>query len=203
MSATTARRGFSAFATLGRAILTNRKATAGAILLALCLFMALCPGLIAPGDPNAEVFQPGQGPTAANWPRHHLLRAGHLRPVHLGRARLADHRGRRRAALHGDLGAGRGRAAGYLGGTTDSLLSLVTDVFLVIPAFPLVVVIAAYSKTGGNAMIITVLVLTGWSYGARQLRAQVLSLRHREFLTPPACAASAAGASSSLRSCPT
>jgi peptide/nickel transport system permease protein len=32
-------------------------------------------------------------------------------------------------------------------------------------------------------MIIAVLVLTGWSYGARQLRSQVLSLRHREFLT--------------------
>ncbi|HWA79168.1 MAG TPA: ABC transporter permease subunit, partial [Acetobacteraceae bacterium] len=52
----------------------------------------------------------------------------------------------------------------------------------VIPAFPLVVVIAAYSKTGGNATIIAVLVVTGWAYGARQLRAQVLSLRNRDFL---------------------
>jgi len=76
-----------------------------------------------------------------------------------------------------------GIAAGYLGGMADGVLSLVTDVFLVIPAFPLVVAIAAYSKSGGNGLIIAVLVITGWSYGARQLRAQVLSLRHREFLT--------------------
>jgi peptide/nickel transport system permease protein len=183
--ATTARRslpGLRAFTILGRAILTNRKATAGAILLALCVFMAVFPGFIAPGDPNAEVFQPGQGPTGANW----------LGTTSYGQDIFAQFIWGARASLIIAVVAGLlstvisalvGVAAGYLGGTADSLLSLITDVFLVIPAFPLVVVIAAYSKTGGNAMIITVLVLTGWSYGARQLRAQVLSLRHREFLT--------------------
>jgi peptide/nickel transport system permease protein len=167
---------------LARAILSNRKATAGAILLALCLCMALFPGLIAPGDPNAEVFMPGQPPTAANW----------LGTTSYGQDIFAQFVWGARASLIISVIAGAfstvisaivGVAAGYLGGTADSLLSLVTDVFLVIPAFPLVVIIAAYSKAGGNAMIIAVLVLTGWSYGARQLRAQVLSLRHREFLT--------------------
>jgi peptide/nickel transport system permease protein len=171
-----------ALGSLGRAILSNRKATAGAILLTLCVFMALFPGLIAPGDPNAEVFQPGQSPTAANW----------LGTTSYGQDIFAQFIWGARTSLIIAVVAGLlstvisalvGVAAGYLGGTADSLLSLVTDVFLVIPAFPLVVVIAAYSKTGGNGMIITVLVLTGWSYGARQLRAQVLSLRHREFLT--------------------
>jgi peptide/nickel transport system permease protein len=167
---------------LGGAILSNRKATAGAILLILCLGMAVFPSLIAPGDPNAEVFQPGQGPTTANW----------LGTTSYGQDIFAQFIWGARTSLIIAVVAGLlstvisalvGVAAGYLGGTADSLLSLVTDVFLVIPAFPLVVVIAAYSKTGGNGMIITVLVLTGWSYGARQLRAQVLSLRHREFLT--------------------
>ena len=43
-----------------------------------------------------------------------------------------------------------GVTAAYIGGLTDDVLSLVTDIFLVIPAFPLIVVIAAYSKNGGD-----------------------------------------------------
>lgn len=75
-----------------------------------------------------------------------------------------------------------GVAAAYLGGFADDALSLLTDVFLVIPAFPLIIVIAAYANGGNLAVIIGVLVVTGWSYGARQLRAQALSLRRRDFL---------------------
>ncbi|MDH2444081.1 ABC transporter permease [Amnibacterium sp. CER49] len=75
-----------------------------------------------------------------------------------------------------------GVAAAYLGGVADEALSLLTDVFLVIPAFPLIIVIAAYANGGNLAVIIAVLVVTGWSYGARQLRAQALSLRRRDFL---------------------
>lgn len=75
-----------------------------------------------------------------------------------------------------------GVSAAYLGGLTDDVLSLVTDVFLVIPAFPLIIVLATYAGKGSLAVVIVVLVVTGWSYGARQLRAQTLSLRNRDFL---------------------
>ena len=67
-------------------------------------------------------------------------------------------------------------------GLVRQLLSLLTDVFLVIPTFPLVIVLAAYERHGGSWMIVAVLVITGWSYGARQLRSQTLSLRNRDFL---------------------
>ena len=164
-----------------RAVLSNRKATAGAILLAVCVFMAVAPGLIAPGDPNASVYMPGQGPSGDNL----------LGTTSYGQDIFTQFVWGARASLVIAVVAGLlstvlsaliGVGAGYFGGIVDDVLSLVTDVFLVIPAFPLVVVIAAYSKNGGNAVIIAVLVATGWSYGARQLRAQVLSLRHREFL---------------------
>lgn len=173
--------GLRALRSLGRAILGNRKAMAGAVLLVLCIIMAAIPGLIAPGDPNAEVFMPGQGPSAQNW----------LGTTSYGQDIFAQFVWGARQSLVIAVVAGLfstilsaliGVTAGYLGGMADGLLSMLTDVFLVIPAFPLVIVLAAYSKGGGNLMIIAVLVLTGWSYGARQLRAQVLSLRHREFL---------------------
>lgn len=180
-----ARRGLPGLHGLRRmalAILGNRKALAGAILLLLCLVMALIPGIIAPGDPNAEVFMPGQGPSAQNW----------LGTTSYGQDIFAQFVWGARNSLLIAVVAGflstilsaiLGVTAGYLGGTADGILSMITDVFLVIPAFPLVIVLAAYSKSGGNLMIIAVLVLTGWSYGARQLRAQVLSLRNRDFLT--------------------
>jgi peptide/nickel transport system permease protein len=75
-----------------------------------------------------------------------------------------------------------GVSAAYLGGMWDHVLNLFTDVFLVIPTLPLMIVVAAYAKGGGVAVLIAVIVITGWSYGARQLRSQALSLRNREFL---------------------
>ena len=75
-----------------------------------------------------------------------------------------------------------GVSAAYLRGAWDGVLSLVTDVLLVIPIFPLIIVIAAYLKNAGTVVMIIVLGALGWSYGARQLRSQVLSLRDREFL---------------------
>ncbi len=70
-----------------------------------------------------------------------------------------------------------GVSAGYLGGKTDGVLSLITDVILVIPIFPLIIVIAAYERNSGFFTLVVVLGVLGWSYGARQLRSQTLSLR--------------------------
>ena len=47
---------------------------------------------------------------------------------------------------------------------------------------PLLIVIAAYAHGGTTPVLILAITLTGWSYGARQLRAQALSLRNRDFL---------------------
>jgi peptide/nickel transport system permease protein len=75
-----------------------------------------------------------------------------------------------------------GVAAAYLGGGWDGTLNVLTDVLLVIPLFPLLIVIAAYVHNSGTLVLIAVLTFTGWSYTARQLRAQALSLRDRDFL---------------------
>jgi oligopeptide/dipeptide ABC transporter ATP-binding protein len=75
-----------------------------------------------------------------------------------------------------------GVSAAYLGGISDGVLSLITDVILVLPTFPLIIVIAAYRKNSGLLTLIVVLGALGWSYGARQLRSQTLSLRTRDFL---------------------
>ena len=75
-----------------------------------------------------------------------------------------------------------GVAAAYLGGAWDAVLNLLTDVLLVIPLFPLLIIIAGYLHSAGTLVMIMVITVTGWSYTARQLRAQALSLRNRDFL---------------------
>jgi peptide/nickel transport system permease protein len=69
-----------------------------------------------------------------------------------------------------------------MGGIVDDGLSLLTDVVLVIPTFPLIIVIVGYLKSASFWLMVFVLVFTGWSYGARQLRVQALSLRNRDYL---------------------
>ena len=69
-----------------------------------------------------------------------------------------------------------GMAAGYLGGTSDDLLSLVTNVFIVIPALPLLIMVTAYIKNAGDLVIAVVIALLGWAFTGRLIRAQTLSL---------------------------
>ena len=76
-----------------------------------------------------------------------------------------------------------GISSGYLRSAFAELLSAVTNVFLVIPALPLAIVIAAYLPTHGDLAVAVVVALTGWAWGARSLRAQTLSLRGRDFVT--------------------
>ena len=164
-----------------RAVVSNRKATAGVIILVVFCFVAAFPGLIAHDNPQAEIYNPGVGPSSA-----HLLGT-----TSYGQDIFAQLIYSTRQSLFLAVTAGGaatvlsviiGVTSAYVGGLTDNVMSLLTDIFLVIPAFPLIVVIAAYSKNGGDAILIAVLVVTGWSYGARQLRVQALSLRHRDFL---------------------
>jgi len=171
----------SAARRIWRAVRRNRKATAGAILLLFFCFLALFPGLIAHDSPTAEIYGRSMGVSSA-----HLLGT-----TAYGQDLFAQVVWGTRQVMIIAFGAGLaataiaaiiGVTAAYVGGATDGVLNLITDVLLVIPLFPLLIVIAAYVQNSGTLVLITVLTLTGWSYTARQLRAQALSVRHRDFL---------------------
>ncbi len=89
-----------------------------------------------------------------------------------------------------------GLSSAYFGGIVDDVLSLIINVFLVLPGLPLTIVLASLASANAankNEFVIAlVLLFTSWSYGARVLRAQTLSLKEREFVT----AARASGESS-------
>jgi peptide/nickel transport system permease protein len=183
----------AALSRLTTAIRRNRKATAGVILLVLFTLIALFPNLIPHYSPTEIFYGPKcascysspalvqASPTSAHWLGTDLQGHDVFSQVIVGtRAVLVL------AVVTGLLttliAMVVGVAAAYLGGTWDSVLNLVTDVLLVIPLFPLLIVIVKYAGQSGNVVLIAVLTITGWSYTARQLRSQAQSLRNRDFL---------------------
>src|SRR3984893_12588876 len=170
-----------ALARVGRAIRSNRKATAGTILLAIFILIALFPGVIAHESPTQDAYPPQLGISTA-----HLLGTNHYGQDLFSQLVWGTRNVMIIALVVGLATTGIadliGIAAAYLGGLWDSSLSVLTDVLLVIPLFPLLIVIAAYAHGGSTLVLILVITFTSWSYTARQLRAQALSLRNRDFL---------------------
>ena len=79
------------------------------------------------------------------------------------------------------LGCTIGLVAGYAGGWVDTILMRITDGILVIPALPLMLVIIAIAGRGITNIILIIGLLT-WTYMARTVRAQVLSVKERQFV---------------------
>lgn len=75
-----------------------------------------------------------------------------------------------------------GIVAGYRGGLVDEGLSLITNIMLVIPGMPLVIVIAAYLQSRTMWVIAIVLGITSWAGSAVVLRLQAKSLRNRDYV---------------------
>lgn len=75
-----------------------------------------------------------------------------------------------------------GVVAGYLTGWKSESLSALTNVFLVIPGLPLIIIVASMFEDPPLVVIAAVLGITGWAWGARVLRAQTMSLRNRDFV---------------------
>jgi len=164
-----------------RAVAHNRKALVGLGLLLFFGVLAVFPGQIAPDDPRAKIYPRGLGPSV-----HHLFGTTAYGEDVFSQLVFGTRQSVLIALAVGGLATVIavivGVSAGYLGGKTDGVLSLITDVILVIPIFPLIIVIAAYERNSGFFTLVIVLGALGWSYGARQLRSQTLSLRRRDFL---------------------
>ena len=170
-----------ALGNFARAVASNRKALAGITVLGIFALVALLAPVIAPYPPQEILFGRIEPPSLHHW----------LGTTGNGQDIFSQLLWGTRQSLLIAIVAGVvatvisvivGVSAAYLGGWSDHVLNLFTDVFLVIPTLPLMIVIAAYARNGGVDVIILVIVITGWSYGARQLRSQALSLRNREFL---------------------
>ncbi len=162
------------------------------IIIGLCLsgvfgILAIVGPLLAPYNPNTSVSTTNgtpMPPSAAHWLGTTQVQQDVLSQLLVGG----------RSTILVSLIAGVaatvlavvfGVAAGYFGGSTDDLLSMLANIFLVLPALPLLIVIFGFLGKGANPndIVIGVIIsVTGWAFGARQLRAQTLSMRSRDFI---------------------
>jgi peptide/nickel transport system permease protein len=163
-----------------RAVLGNGKAVAGAVILLVVVFVALFPGLVAPDDPQAPIYPPNLGPSAS-----HLLGTTQLGQDVFSQliwcTRLTLWVTVVVSVIATFISMIIGVTAAYIGGATDRVLTVLIDVFLIIPVLPLLILLSAYLTPGTRSLII-VLTITSWAFQARQLRAQGLSVRNRDFL---------------------
>jgi peptide/nickel transport system permease protein len=75
-----------------------------------------------------------------------------------------------------------GFVGGYLGGLIDDILSMLTNVVLVIPTLAVLIIVAAYLSVSSLTSEAILIGLTSWPWAARAIRAQTFSLAGRDFV---------------------
>lgn len=159
----------------------QRKALFGIIVLSLFVLMAIFAPLLAPYDPSRFVARPNQPPSAEHWLGTTGQGQDVLSQVIWG-SRISLGIGFAVGFLTTVIGLIIGMTAGYAHGFTDGLLNMFTNVFLIIPGLPLLIIMASFLPPG-TLTVIFVLVFTGWAWPARVFRSQTLSLREKDFVS--------------------
>jgi peptide/nickel transport system permease protein len=173
--------------TWGQYLLASPLAVIGFVLFAIIALAGICAPLLTPYHPIDMIGPLGSPPT-------------HAHPFgtnDVGQDVFAQALYGARFSLSVGIGSGicitffatvLGMVAGYVGRWVDDTLSVLMNIFLVVPQLPLLVVIAAYipfkgNDPAGSAMtMIVVITITGWAWGARVMRSQTLTLRNRDFV---------------------
>lgn len=164
-----------------RLLRRNPSGMIGLILLVAMVLMAFVGPLIVPAETKANVKAIYQGPS---W--EHPLgtdfqgKDNLVQIIHGGKdimiiAFLAGLMTTAIAVLIGGLSA-------FAGGAVDSFLMQVVDIWLTVPQFPLLAVLATLVRLDSPWLLALLLALLSWPGLARQIRSQVLSLRHRDYV---------------------
>ena len=80
------------------------------------------------------------------------------------------------------IGVPLGMISGYIGGRADRVISSIVDSFIVIPRLPLLILVASILR--GHLTLVGLGILIGlldWAFPSKRYRAQILSLRERDF----------------------
>jgi peptide/nickel transport system permease protein len=161
--------------------LRSGKATAGALILLFFALFAIIGPWVAPYSPDATGAAPVAGPSGAHW----------FGTDQLGRDIFSQLLVGTRGVIVVGFAAGViatvlslliGIASGYLPGRGGEALSVLSNVFLVLPALPLLIIITSATPKNGGWIVILTIGLTSWAWNARLLRAQTLSLRRRDYV---------------------
>lgn len=159
----------------------NRAAVVGLVFIVVITLVAIGADLISPYSPT-EIF-PGMRGKAPSW--DHWLGFDQVgrdllsRVIHGARAALLV--GVVSTVIAVVIGVAIGALAGYFGGWVDQILSRIVDTLMAFPTLALLITLAAVL---GQSLVMTIVAIgaTIWAAYARVVRADVLSLRERDFV---------------------
>jgi peptide/nickel transport system permease protein len=171
-----------------RKLLENKGAVFGLIMVLSVIISAIFAPVLSPHDPILQDVEkrlfPPIGQTGAD--PHYLLGTDHLGRDIVSRliygARISLVVSISAVAFSAVLGTVIGLFSGFYGGKVDNIFMRLADVQL---AFPFILLAIAIIAVLGPSLqnIIIVMGITGWVIYARVVRAEVLSLREKEFIT--------------------
>lgn len=161
----------------------TKKARVGIVIVGFFVLLAIFAPLIAPHDPTDASFTPLAGPSSTNWLGTTTSGQDIASQLIYG-TRVSLLVGLFGGLLATAIALLIGMISGYAEGTIlDDILSFVTNVALVIPALPLIITLVAYADVRGVGLIVFVIAITSWAGAARAKRAQIITLRNRDFVT--------------------
>ena len=159
--------------------MNNNKVLVAYSLVLIFFIISIFPSLIAPYD-LTTLKKPYQPPC-----RVHILGTNDIGQDILSEliygTRISVFIGLVAAILATVFGSVIGIAAGYLRGIADNILMRITDIFLLIPGLPLVIILVAYLGPGIQNIIFCVAILS-WPGTARVVRSRVLQVRETDFI---------------------
>jgi peptide/nickel transport system permease protein len=167
---------------LWRMLTANRKAAVGAGVLLFFILVAIFGPFFVAQDPNTLNVGPSLAPPTSQFLFGTTQTGQNVFTQTIVGTRDSILWGFITGILITVFSTAVGLAAGYFGGTVDDILSLFINVFLVIPNLPLAIVLAAFFPVKGDITIALVLTVTSWSWNARVVRAQTMSIRDRDFV---------------------
>jgi len=151
------------------------------LVLSVLILAAVAAPLVVPYAPDRiDLARLRQPPSAAHWfGTDELGRDVLARVLHGARVSLAV--GLLSALVAGGSGIVIGGAAGYAGGSVDSLLMRMTDAMLAVPRLPLLMIASAFVQPS-VPLLVLLIGLAGWMETARVVRAEFRTLRSRGFV---------------------
>ena len=165
-----------------RALLRNRAAVAGAVVLVLLALLAAGADVLVPYGPRAvDLDRVLEGPSSEHWLGTDDLGQDLLARLLHG-ARISLLVGAVSVGIALAVGVPLGAIAGFAGGWVDSLLMRVTDVMLAFPSIVLAIAIVAALGPSLSNLMIAVGVVAIPTY-ARQVRASVLEVKAEDYVT--------------------
>ncbi len=158
----------------------NHLGIVGLFMLAICIFIALfCPWL-SPFDPTEPTMEFLEGPSFLHFFGTDQMGRDLFSRVLYG-TKISMLVGVVAALIAVVIGTSIGLVSGYFGGKTGEGLMRFTDMFLVLPYLPLMIILTAI--LGQNqAILITVIGVTSWPSMARIIRSEVLSIKQRAYV---------------------